>query len=636
MVAAPYRLDFAADAGKLRDGSGQGTGFTMVDPPRSGTGFIPGLVRLSTVNGGLLQVTTTKGLNYGSANSGDNVLGVGVDAGDQISVVTGVLRSPPAGSGQFEQAGVWYGIDDDNYVKLTVLSTSGGTVLEMLKEVGGVPSAGVRSATVNVASASVALTLRADPAAQTISGSYQVNGGPVAALSSTSLPGEFFNADAAGINPILGTRVFAGVFTSHRNASGPVTYAFDDFSLTASPPAPAPPPGGINFSRTSFPVTNPTSMAFGPDGRLYVSELTGRIHAFTLGADRKPVADQVIGSIGNRLTLGLAFDPVSTASQPVLWVSHSDPDLSNNAAVNSSTVSRLSGAGFASRTDVITGLPRSKADHSVNAIHFGADGRLYIAMAGNTGAGASNTASSPFGDRPEQPLSAAILVADVAAPAFDGSCATPLGTFAPSMGGPVVCSVVPYATGLRNAYDFVFHSNGSMYAPENGLGVTGSFPPRPTPPCTGTASATPVAQGGQNPGEQPDLLQRVEAGRYYGHPNPYRGECIFKNGSLQGVAPDPAWVPPVYDFGSHRSPDGIVEYRHSAFNGALRGDLLVANYSQGDSISRLRLSADGRSVTSATTLADGFSDPLPLAAGPDGSIYVGEFGGGKVTVLIPA
>jgi N-acetylneuraminic acid mutarotase len=42
-------------------------------------------------------------------------------------------------------------------------------------------------------------------------------------------------------------------------------------------------------------------------------------------------------------------------------------------------------------------------------------------------------------------------------------------------------------------------------------------------------------------------------------------------------------------------------------------DLLIANYSVGDDITRIELSADGSSVTSASRLIGGFNDPLPLA-----------------------
>ena len=32
-------------------------------------------------------------------------------------------------------------------------------------------------------------------------------------------------------------------------------------------------------------------------------------------------------------------------------------------------------------------------------------------------------------------------------------------------------------------YDFVFHSNGEIYGPDNGLGVTDTFPASPSAPC---------------------------------------------------------------------------------------------------------------------------------------------------------
>ena len=92
---------------------------------------------------------------------------------------------------------------------------------------------------------------------------------------------------------------------------------------------------------------------------------------------------------------------------------------------------------------------------------------------------APNETNTEFGKRTEQPLSAALLVADVYAPGFDGSCATPEQT-----PGPSPCDVHVYASGLRNMYDFVRHSNGQIYGPNNGLRVVGTYPPSPTPLCT--------------------------------------------------------------------------------------------------------------------------------------------------------
>ena len=93
----------------------------------------------------------------------------------------------------------------------------------------------------------------------------------------------------------------------------------------------------------------------------------------------------------------------------------------------------------------------------------------------------------------EQPLSAALLVADVRNAGFDGSCDNTADLF-----GPPPCDVTTYATGLRNTYDFVWHSNGCIYGPDNGLGVDGHASRRRRPrhapasaaPRRGRAAAT--------------------------------------------------------------------------------------------------------------------------------------------------
>ena len=124
-------------------------------------------------------------------------------------------------------------------------------------------------------------------------------------------------------------------------------------------------------------------------------------------------------------------------------------------------------------------------------------------------------------------------------------------------------------------------------------------------------------------------------GKYFGHPNPSRQECVFKDGSWQQVAPPANYVPPMFVLGNNKSANGTVEYTANAFFGALKGELLIANYSVGDDITRVRLSSDGQSVVSSSSLAGSFNDPLPLALGPDGTIYVGELGGNLVTALDP-
>lgn len=629
-VVAPYTLTFDQDHGMLVDANGVGTGFTWVDKPSAGgTGYIPANLLVDTA-AGLFKITTTGGIAYQGNNNQDNTLGVGIDAADQISVLDATLVNFPAQTANFEQAGLWYGSDDDNYLKLVVVYEPGGARVQFVEERTGVALQQVVSGVINLTGASVQLRMRADPVAKTVTGYYSLNGADFSQLSAFTVPPELFNADGAGIDPALGTRVFGGVFATDRFLGGTALFQFDAFSLTAESTG----SGSTTFAwdRKSFAFSYPSSMVFGRDGRLYATETFGNIRAVTLDANLDVVSNQVIHTLSNRLVLGITEDPASTPTNVILWVAHSDGTIDQNGqfqgAVNSGIVSRFAGPGFA-REDIITGLPRALANHSTNSLHFGPDGKLYIAQGGNTGAGAPNTEATEFGTRAEQPLSAALLVADVKATGFDGSCATPEESF-----GPSPCDVVTYATGMRNTYDFTFHSNGSIYGPDNGLGVDGTYPPQPQPTCTGLAN--PLTH---DPGNQPDLLHRLTQGKYYGHPNPYRDECVFKNGSWQNVAPLANYVAPLLDLGMNKSANGIVEYRSNAFGGQLQGDLLITNYSVGDDITRVQLSADGSAVDAATSLIGGFTDPLPLLEGPDGRLYVGEHAssgaGGKITILTP-
>jgi hypothetical protein len=105
-----------------------------------------------------------------------------------------------------------------------------------------------------------------------------------------------------------------------------------------------------------------------------------------------------------------------------------------------------------------------------------------------------------------------------------------------------------------------------------------------------------------------------------------------------GTQPDPSWDRPVYDFGDHVSPNGIIEYRGGAFGGRLRNKLLVCRYNAGSDILCLTLDLDG-SVASETAgipgLA-GLTNPLDLAEDVrTGCVYVAEYGAKRITLLRP-
>lgn len=685
-VEGDFVFDFDGAEVGLTDKDGEGLGFTMVDPssrpsnrtPLAGVvGYLPSNL---DIDEGKLKITTTSGIQIGGSNSLDNALGVGLNVPSRSVRLETTLVDLPTPKGGFAQAGLWFGraeggglgTSEDDYVKIALVSDSAGRyVLETLLEEDGVIVSS-KGAPVPDGITSIDLAVSVNPFTQTVTTEYNTGEGFATLSVISGLPLEWFSFDQAGIVPEIATRSFGGIFATDRKAASQV-FSFEDFSITEDT---VPEPDTL-FDRWALSdVNNPTAMALGPDGRLYVATLYGTIYAFTIDYENRQSVREVITTIldkeeGNRLTLGLAIDPDSTADDVRLWVAHSNGSA-DKGELNSGKISVLSGSGFKQKEDVITGLPRAIANHATNNIDFGPDGKLYIWQGGNTGAGSANSEATEFGDRPEQVFSAAALVADIPQwkldPAnFDGDVSSPIGEFIDefyarketALGRPFT-ELQVYASGLRNSYDGIFHSNGSLYAPSNGLGVKGTTVPVPRLGDPSDRSATVLpgvnstvkGEPNDNPGPQGDPLNRIVEGAYYGHPNPYRDEVVFQTGKFQGlnsadIPGHPDYTPPILNLGLNKSANGIIEYTADNFFGQLKGDLLITNYSQGDNITRVELSDNGLTVkddaaplivgfedpAASESLIGGFLDPLPIVMGPDGSIFVGEFSGGKITVL---
>ncbi|MDJ0757595.1 MAG: kelch repeat-containing protein [Ardenticatenaceae bacterium] len=692
---------FAFDGtdGGLTDKNGVQMGFTMVDPPDKpgnpapnpdAPGYWPENLEIT---GGNLVISTTFGLAYQNINRQDNALGIGLDLGQPVTLKTTVINLPPAPGG-FAQAGLWFGKSgigpsglggtgsaENDYIKLVAISDDVDSWrVQALREDNAVAVSSTGDAIDGAQP--ITLWLELTPSLREVKARY-CSGlncpveSAVVLQTFTNVPGEWFSTDQAGIDFNVGTRSMGGILASHRNAPASQLFTFTEFVYESGvATVPIGSLDGVDFETWRISdITQPTAMAWGPDDRLYVISVSGTLYALTIDHATNSVTNQqtfanVLGE--PRLALGLAVDPASTPSNVILWVGHSDIDQAAGDA-NSGTITKLSGANFSTVENVITGLPRAIANHATNNIHFGPDGRLYIAQGGNTGAGAPNDGASEFGPRPEQPLAAALLVADVKNPSFDGSCTSQIDPDGSTMDATgvaardVPCDVETFATGLRNTYDFAFHPNGSIYAPDNGLGVVGTIPDLPvnyTPGdnCDGFASSI----SSNNPGDRPDILNRIVEGGFYGHPNPSRDECVFYGGNPTanpdfplvpdndaldtdiydvGVQPYPGWSQPIFGLGRNHSANGTIAYNSGgqAFCGQLDGDLLINYFNLDDQITRLTLSNNGASVIEQQTLirssaqAGGqtLSNPLPITQDPAGNIYVGEFGTSGVTIFEP-
>jgi Bacterial Ig-like domain len=430
---------------------------------------------------------------------------------------------------------------------------------------------------------------------------------------------------------------------------------------------------GVSFTKTAVAQTQQwVSLTIGPDRKLYGSTLDGYITRWTINADGTLANKQTISTVralhGNadRTVIGLAFDPASTAGNLTLWVTDNVYySGETNVPDFTSQIVKLNGPDLESAQVVVTGLPRSTRDHETNSIAFGPDGALYVTQGSNTGMGDPDIAWS---NRPEDLLSAAVLRLDPAklpaALPLDVTTAEGGGGYNPySPDAPLTL----HATGVRNAFDLVWHSNGNLYVPTNGSAANSNVPGTPDPlpiecsttrPDLGTNgpwtyTGTRSNRIAPNPTDQTDWVYNVHQGGYYGHPNPRRCEYISHGGNptsgsdpwqepnyTVGVQPDRNFrADDVYDAGLHASADGTIEYKSDVFGSALKGKLLVIRFSAGKDIAVMDPSGPNGKIVSTilgVTGFTGFNNPLDLVQDPaTGYIWVSELGGSRITLLRP-
>ncbi|WP_051947403.1 malectin domain-containing carbohydrate-binding protein [Muricauda sp. MAR_2010_75] len=187
-------------------------------------------------------------------------------------------------------------------------------------------------------------------------------------------------------------------------------------------------------------ITNGTSIKFGPDGRLYVSDYRGLIMVFTI--ERNGPGNYVVtdaeeldaittiqdhnddGSLffsSSRETLGIEVG--GTAENPIIYVASSDFRIGGFGSggngdsgldTNSGIITRISWTGSEwDVVDIVRGLPRSEENHASNGLELAQiNGQEYllIGQGGHTNAGSP---SRNFAYTGEYALTAALLSVDL-------------------------------------------------------------------------------------------------------------------------------------------------------------------------------------------------------------------------------
>lgn len=503
-----------------------------------------------------------------------------------------------------------------------------------------------------------------------------------AALPVTLAPGQSTTVPV-DVLPEAEGPVTATLDVAHTGAGGHLGIPLD---ATGTPPPTGTDPSfvpGILEGVTGLDA--PTSLQFGPDGRLYLSQINGTIRVLTVARDpdgtyRVTAAETLdhLRTIPNhddhgvpdptittRLVTGLLV--TGTAQQPVVYAVSADPRIGAGTTgddldldTNSGVLSRLTPTAFGwQKVDLVRGLPRSEENHTGNGLALDpATGDLLIAYGGHTNMGAP---SHNFAGLAEYALSAAVLSVDLdaigsttydlptlddqdrpgpvdAGDPFGGNDGRNQARLVP--GGPVRV----WASGFRNPYDLAVTQAGAVYTIDNGGNAGWGGVPQPDD-ATGACTNAVVEPGRTDP----DDLFRIGPGFYGGHPNPTRANPANTFNPANPQSPVAAARPVECDYRNSvrsgalanfaASTNGLVEYTAGAFGGAMAGDLLAISLDQ--SLYRIELDPGGTRVTRLTVLASpagAFAVDVTAQgeAGPfPGTIWVADLGGHAIRVYEP-
>ncbi len=439
-------------------------------------------------------------------------------------------------------------------------------------------------------------------------------------------------------------------------------------------------------------LNNPTSLQFGPDGRLYVAQQNGIIKIFTIqrqaannyvvvNSEQIDLIAQMLNrnddgsittSVWGRQVTGLLVK--GTAQLPIIYITSSDPRIGagpdtgdSNLDTNSGILSRLNWNGSQwVKTDLVRGLPRSEENHATNGLYLDvANNILYMAQGGHTNMGAL---SANFAFHPEYAYSAAVLAVNLTAignttydlPTLDDEDRSNVSSTAgftdandPFGGnnGKNQAMLVPggpvqvYATGFRNPYDLVFTQLGKMYTFDNGPNGGWGGPP--------ASCIYAVSEPGTS---QPDGLHLITGQGYYGgHPNLTRANRNNTYNATNPQSPIPVGMenpvectylyPGVTNAALTTIPsstNGLCEYSAGNFGAAMKGDLIAVSWN--NKVYRIRLNASGTQVISGgvTELFSGLSSlPLDVIAQGDSGPFPGTiwtanvFGNAPINIFEP-
>jgi glucose/arabinose dehydrogenase len=338
----------------------------------------------------------------------------------------------------------------------------------------------------------------------------------------------------------------------------------------AIPLAAASLPAGFSETLIASGISSPTAFAFAPDGRLFVCQQNGQLRIIKNGSLlTTPFVSLSVDSAGERGLLGIAFDPDFAANQwvYVYYTTTTTPRYNRVSRFTASGDIAMSGSEvLILQLDNLT----SATNHNGGAIHFGPDGKLYVAAGDNATGSNAQTLTNMLGKMLR-------INSDGTMPADNPFYAVTAGN-----------NRSIWAYGLRNPFTFAFQ------------------------PGTGRMFINDV---GQSAWEE---INDGIAGSNYGWP------------ATEGVTSNPAYRSPLLAYGHGTGPETGCAITGGAFYNPPASRYppqFTSKYFYAEYCSGWIRTFDASTGQSAA-FATGISNPVDLTIGPDGNLYYLARGGG--------
>ena len=325
-------------------------------------------------------------------------------------------------------------------------------------------------------------------------------------------------------------------------------------------------------------LDRPTAMAFSADGRVFIAEQAGSLRVVKAGALR-PAAfvSLAVDSLGERGLLGVALHP-NFATNGYVYLYHTVPGApAHNRVTRFTADGDVALPGSAVPILVLDNLGNAR-NHNGGAIHFGKDGKLYVAVGEN----AQSSNAQSLANRLGKILR---INADGTIPPDNPS------TFPLIAGATAGVNRSIWAVGLRNPFTFAFQPHtGAMMINEVGAATFEEI-------NSGVAGANYGWPASEGPTSISGFSSPIQA---YRHDTGTPTGCAISGGAFYN--PEQADFPASYV-----------------------GKYFFADYC-GDWIYYLNPS----SPSTVTLFHSGLNQPVDLAVGTEGALYYVQRGNGQL------